>query len=296
MLDGVVKGKLKPPRIIIYGPPKIGKSTLGADAPAPIFVTTEDGADGLESLPQFPRAETWAALMGSVRKVADEKHDYKTVVIDTINGAAELCAMHVCATKFKGDWGPAGFGSFGQGLAATSVEMRELLPLLDKCRARGMTVLLLAHAGVSTVRDPVLGDYQKWAPDLDRRIWARVSAWVDVILRADYEVAITEGRDGKRAVHSDSTRVLIASGSAAEEAGARVGYELPERMPLAWSSIAEAIGKESKNVALLARLSTMKSEDQTKACNYLGIASIDEIKKADKAKVAVLLNKLSKGV
>ena len=38
----------KPPRIVIYGVPGIGKTSLAAEFPDPIFVQTEEGTGNLE--------------------------------------------------------------------------------------------------------------------------------------------------------------------------------------------------------------------------------------------------------
>ena len=44
LLDNIKRGKEnKPPRLFIYGQEGVGKSTVGAAAPNPIFVQTEDG-------------------------------------------------------------------------------------------------------------------------------------------------------------------------------------------------------------------------------------------------------------
>ncbi|MCL2120125.1 MAG: ATP-binding protein [Planctomycetaceae bacterium] len=37
--------KQQPPRLLIYGSEGVGKSTLAAKAPNPIFIPTEDGLD-----------------------------------------------------------------------------------------------------------------------------------------------------------------------------------------------------------------------------------------------------------
>ena len=38
----------KPPRMVIYGVPGIGKTSLAAEFPDPIFIQTEEGAGNLE--------------------------------------------------------------------------------------------------------------------------------------------------------------------------------------------------------------------------------------------------------
>jgi len=291
MLEGIVRGKRQPPRIVVYGPPKVGKSTLGADTPAPVFITTEEGVDNLP-VDQFSVAVNWLSFLANVKKVAEGKHDYRTLVIDTINGAADLAAESVCQEMFGGDWGPKGFGGYARGWAAVSESMRELLPMLDACRSRGMVVLLLAHTGVTTVKNPVSGDYQKFTPDLDKRVWAKLIAWADIILRADYEYSKAE-IDGQRRIVSNSTRILYASGSAVEDAGTRVGFSLPETLPLSWASIEENLGQDAaigKDIA--ARWNLFSSEQAAKALAYLGISDVEEIDGADFAKAKVVLNRL----
>jgi ABC-type iron transport system FetAB ATPase subunit len=47
-LKSISKNVAKPPRIAIYGPPGIGKTTFAAGAPNPVFILTEDGLGDLE--------------------------------------------------------------------------------------------------------------------------------------------------------------------------------------------------------------------------------------------------------
>lgn len=289
----VIGGKKLPPRIVFYGPPKVGKSTFASESPAPVFVGTEDGVDNIP-VPQYPRATSWPELLENVREIANEKHEYKSIVIDTLNGAAELASQHVCQKVFAGDWGPKGFASFGQGWAATSEEMRQLQSILDACRARGMYVILLAHTGLTTVRNPIQGEYSKFAPDVDRRVWARFQGWADMILRADFDYTVITRREGtKGQAIGTSQRVIFAVGSAAEDAGCRVGYELPEKLPLSWEAFQLALGGTA-SLADEARTlwPALTSEEQSKALGFLGIASINDIGKAQAQKLAQIVNRL----
>ena len=72
------------PRIMLYGVEGIGKSTFAAYSPKPIFILTEDG---LGSLPaqHFPLAKNVASVMAAITTLYDEKHDYKTVVLDSLD-------------------------------------------------------------------------------------------------------------------------------------------------------------------------------------------------------------------
>lgn len=293
MLKTIRKGRKAPPRACIYGPPKVGKSQFGASWCQDVngvFIPTEDGIDGVD-VDRFPRPTTWTDFIAAVEAVATGDHDYKLVVIDTLYGAAELAAQHVCETMFGSDWGPKGFGSYGQGLAATSEEMRRLLPLLDKCRERGMAVLLLAHTGVQSVKNPVDGDYQKFTPDVDRRIWARFAAWCDIIGRAEFEHTILK-RDGVGAGKAigASVRVVHFAGSAAEDAGTRVGFELPAKLPLSYEAFRDALGDSSETTSEVQQLWALLTADEAKATlKWLGVSNLEQ---ASPAKLRQLLNRL----
>lgn len=288
-LKAITQGRKLPPRMVLYGPPKIGKSTFGAESERPIFVPTEDGIDNV-TVDRFPRVNTWADLVANLESVASDEHEYQTLVLDTLNGAAELASQHVCETKFGGDFGPKGYSSFGQGIAATSEEMRRLLPILDRCRERGLMVLLLAHTGIQSVKNPIDGDYQKFTPDVDRRVWARFAAWADIIARVEFEHTVVRRGEGSGKAVGSSTRVVRFTGSAAEDAGCRVGFDLPDRLPLSFQAFRDALGDSSETTSEVAQLwSLLSPEEVKKTLAWLGVADLQH---ATPAKLRQLLNRL----
>lgn len=296
MLKGITKGIKRPPRIVLYGPPGIGKSSFGANAPAPVFVLTEDGIDNIP-VDRFPKAESWPALLEYVTSIASEEHSFRTIVLDTLNGAVELAAQHICQTQFGGQWAPMKgkecFLSYGNGWSATAEECRKLLIQLDRCRERGMTVLLLAHTGVQTVKNPIEGDYQRYAPDVDKRVWQVFCAWADIVGRADYEYTIIKGQGfAKGRAVGTSSRIVHFAGSAAEEAKARVGFELPETLPLSWPDFEAELGNDSVTLAAVLDLwHLLAADEQTKTMSWLGSKRIED---ADVQKLRQVLNKLRK--
>jgi len=73
----IVTGKIqRAQRVCFYGVESVGKTTLAAKAPAPLFLDVENGTSHLD----IPRVATptWAALNEAVRELATEKHDFKT--------------------------------------------------------------------------------------------------------------------------------------------------------------------------------------------------------------------------
>ena len=74
---------LAPPRIMVYGPHGLGKTTFGASSPNPIFILTEDGLGRLEA-DHFPLATKFSDVQESLKALQGE-HDFQTVVIDSLD-------------------------------------------------------------------------------------------------------------------------------------------------------------------------------------------------------------------
>ena len=77
----------KPQLIIIMGDPGAGKTTLAAKAPKPLFISTDGNATkiGLDAI----NVKSPEDIADSI-KVATDAKDYETVVIDTIEGFADI--------------------------------------------------------------------------------------------------------------------------------------------------------------------------------------------------------------
>ena len=90
LLEQVHSGRRhRPPRMLIYGTEGIGKSTLAAEAPNPIFVPTEDGLDQIEC-DSFPLAQSFDDVLAYLKTLAAEDHEYQTVVIDSADWLERL--------------------------------------------------------------------------------------------------------------------------------------------------------------------------------------------------------------
>lgn len=76
-----------PRLVIVMGAPGAGKTTLAAKAPKPLFISTDGNATkiGLDALNVKTPQDFSEAL-----QVASAAKDYETVVIDTIEGVADL--------------------------------------------------------------------------------------------------------------------------------------------------------------------------------------------------------------
>ena len=277
----------QPSRLIIYGTEGVGKSSIGASASRPVFQMTR-GETGLLPLldsgripptPHFPEILTWSELLDATNLLIDQPHDYRTLVVNTLNGAERLCHEHVCRRDYGGRWGRDGFTSFMQGYDVALADWREYLDRLDRLRAtRRMGIIALAHSRISTFKNPEGADYDRFVPDLHMKTWALTHKWADAVIFLNYETFVDSDRTELRGKgKGGSRRKLYTQRTAAFDAKNRHG--LPAEIDggrsaaEAWLNLATAM-KAAKtatpstiNPATVAEVPTESSQSDTETCN-----------------------------
>ncbi|WP_168565124.1 ATP-binding protein [Crateriforma spongiae] len=235
----------KPPRVLLYGIEGIGKSTFGSQAPKPVFIQTEDGLDEIDC-DRFPLAGALNDVMAALITLRDEKHDYQSVVIDSLDWMErliwdKLCQQYGVESIEKVD------GGYARGYTHALSLWREVLDILNVLRSRGMVVVLIAHSKVERFEDPESSPYDRYSPRLHKHAAALVKEWTDAVLFATRKLR-TQTEDGgfnrKRtiahAVGKDGgERVIRAYGSPSCVAKNR--YGISEELPLSWSAFVSAI-------------------------------------------------------
>lgn len=238
VLGNIVKGRVaKPIRILLYGVEGIGKSTFGAASPSPIFIGSEDGTSELD-VARFPQPQKWEEALDAIHQLTVEAHDYKTLVIDTLDWLEPLCWEVVC--ERGGHSGIEDFG-YGKGYVAAVDEWRVFLARLERLRqAKGMHVIMLAHSWIKPFKNPEADDYDRYELKLHAKSGGLLKEWCDVVLFANYET-FTKKSKNERAKGVDSgARVIHTQRRAAWDAKNR--YDLPESMPLDFPTFIEAVG------------------------------------------------------
>lgn len=201
MLQSIQKGRIQAPRrTLIYGVHGVGKSTFGAMADKPVFITTEEGANDIDC-DRFPLAEKYADVLGSLASLYTDEHSYETVVIDSLDWLERLIWAEVCRKRGADSIEDVGYG---KGYIIALAQWREVLAGLDAVRAqRGMSVILIAHAAIEKFANPETETYDRYAPRLQKHASALVQEWADEVLFAGYRVhtkSTDEGFNRKRAV------------------------------------------------------------------------------------------------
>lgn len=240
-LASVIRGKqVRPPRLVIYGAEGVGKSTFGAGCPSPILIPTEDGAAHLEC-DKFPLVTSYAEFMGAVGSVAQEEHQYQTVVIDTADWLERLVWADVCRKEGKENIEDFGYG---KGYVVVLNHWKEVLTALDYLRdERGMAVVLLAHAKIEKFNDPESDGYDRYTLKLNKHADAMVREWADAVLFAHKKQRVEKIGEGPMAklkakpVGKDGgERVLRCTSGPAAVAKNRFG--IAGEIPMTWDAFA----------------------------------------------------------
>jgi hypothetical protein len=218
-----------PPRILIYGPEKMGKTTLASEFPAPVFIQTEDGASGSLELDSFGVLESFPEVLDAMGALATSDHAFQTVVIDSLSELEKLIWREVCT---RNNWQSIEQPGFGKGYVETDYVWAEFIEAFNYLRnKRGMTIVLIGHSVTDRFDDPETQSYSRYTIDLHKRAMAIVTREVDAILLVKKDVTIkTEQPGGKGRARADGgdTRWIYAQGRPAFQAGNR--YDMPEKV------------------------------------------------------------------
>lgn len=209
----------RPPRILLCGVSKIGKSTFAAGAPKPIFlpIKGEEGIDALD-VARFPTAESFDDMMESLGELAENEHVFETVVIDSLSTLQPLIWAKTCIGGGKKGEDVASIegvgGGWGKGYIEALNYWRQLLSTLDYLRAeRNMGCVLISHVVVKAFSDPGGENYDTWEMDLHKSAVATIERWSDAILFANSKVFTKVTDAGSKVVTEKGPKVRKAIAS-----------------------------------------------------------------------------------
>lgn len=133
----------------VFGPPKVGKTTLAKDMNA-LIVACEDGTRALTGA-YVQKARNWADIRALMRFCKDPKmkERYKSIAIDTVDVCASYCEKYVCAqldiqTLGEGGWSKNGWTVF----------KKEFEEVFRTIAMEGYAVLFISHDKTEEITRP----------------------------------------------------------------------------------------------------------------------------------------------
>lgn len=246
----ITKGKQKSAiRLVGYGAEGIGKSTFASQFPEPVFIDVEGGTKQLD-VARFPTPENWSTLLEEIDAVIAEPDICQTLVIDTIDRAETLLLSQLLKEGGCDSIEKYG-GGYGKGYTALQERfLKDFLNRLDRLIAKGVNVVLLAHAQMRKLESPEDPPYDRWELKVSKKVAPIVKEWADILLFMNYEVMVVEENNRAKA-KGKAKRKMHANHRPTYDAKNR--YGLPDDMDLSFEPLREIYEgtvpiREEKNV------------------------------------------------
>lgn len=242
-------------KVVIYGPEGIGKTTLAAAFPDPLFLDLEGGTSQLDTK-RLPRPRTWTDLLAYLAAVASGEVLCKTIVIDTADEAERMCCAELCT---KNGWESIESPGYGKGFTQAAEKFQLLL---ESCREIvelcGINVVLVSHAMMRKFERPdESGAYDRFELKLSKKVAPLVKEWCDMLLFCDYEIDVLQDSKTKKYKARGGKRVIRTTHAPTWDAKNRFG--LADVLPLEFASIAECIPGGKKKAEPKKKAGTKKS-------------------------------------
>lgn len=240
----ITTGKIvRPVKTVIYGTEGVGKSTLAAAFPEPLFIDVEGGTSQLD-VRRVDASGTWMEVLGVVTEVLRDPSVCRTLVLDTADAAESLCIRHILQ-KYNQKSIEA-FG-YGKGYTYIGEEWQSLMATLDKVIDAGIHVVLIAHARQRKIELPdQAGAFDHWEMKVSRQVAPLLKEWADLLLFCNYKTfVVTTDKHSKKA--QGGKRVMYTSHNPVYDAKNR--YGLPEEIDLSFEGLKGIFGETKKRVS-----------------------------------------------
>jgi len=214
--------------ILIYGPPKVGKTTWASGFPNGIFLASESGHNAVEIFKVD--IDRWETFLDACKELSGGKHKFENVIIDTIDNVWDLCRQYICQKHQIEHESELPYGR-GYGLI-----VNEFTRVLNKLSMLPYGLVMISHADTQEIETRV-GKRNKVVPSLKDKPRKLILGMTDIILYCDME----SGADSEKTPFS--RRIMHTQPSPFYEAGDRTG-RLPDVIDLDFTKFLQAFNQD----------------------------------------------------
>lgn len=220
----------RPVIMTLFGEGGMGKTTLAAMMPKPVFIRTEDGTASLagnEGVALFPLASRSQDVFDAIEALASQPHDYKTLVLDSITQLATLIESEIVAADPKAKSINQAGGGYGAGYN-TAAEMHRKVREWAGALAydKGMNIVFIGHADTETMDLPDYDPYARYTIRMHKKSIPHYTDNVDLVGFIRLKTYLTGSGEKKRAV-STADREIICHPQASSVTKNRFGIDKP---------------------------------------------------------------------
>ena len=150
----------------IYGPAKVGKTTLCSHFPGALLLAFEKGYNAIPGIYAYP-IEKWSQLKEVVRelKKPEVKEKYKTIIIDTVDWAGTACEKYICNQLGIENIGDGGWSNNGW-----SKYKREFEDTFRTITMQGYALVFISHDQEKTFKRKDGTEYNMTVPTAQKSI------------------------------------------------------------------------------------------------------------------------------
>ena len=200
--------------VTLCGDSGMGKTSLAATFPKPIFIRAEDG---MQAIPVATRPDA-LPLIASVDQLWEQlnalihdEHTYQTIVIDSVTALERLFMAHVLATdatKAKSiNQAMGGYGAGTSAIAAMHGRVRKACGIMTE--KRGMNAVFIAHADLEAMKLPDQDDYMRYSLRLPSKSLPPYVDDVDVVGFLKQQMVVMGDEGERKMARGSGSRELV---------------------------------------------------------------------------------------
>lgn len=223
-------------KIWLYGPPKIGKTTLAASFPGVWFLATERGQDWI-TVREPTYIESWNHFLqvcSAIDKARPTKfadgEPIRTIAIDTFDGLFKMCFDQVCS-----DMGVSDPGEIPHGGGWSKLD-REISRVMSK-----VAMWPYGHIWISHERSKEVKAKGRKYDRAEPNVGAAGARWcnqaADLILHATMDEIVVKDSKGQPTGEIREQRILELHPSTSAVAGGRMADRLPPVIDLSYDAL-----------------------------------------------------------
>ena len=209
----------------IYGAPKCGKTTLASQMEKPLLLAFEPGYHTLGGI--IPQDITsWAEMKQVYRqlKMPEVQQLYRSIIIDTIDIAADRCKKYICNQNGIEDLGDLGYG---KGWTKFKDEFNEVFRGLTQL---GYSVFFIGHDKTEMIDNPDGTKTMRIRPNMSNSVKTVIAGMADIYGYAHHK-------------HAGEMSVLtLRDSSGTIECGCRFKH-IPNEITLGYKNLVNAINE-----------------------------------------------------
>lgn len=234
-----ISKSLRSKSCLIFGSPKVGKSTWAAGAEKVLFFNFENGTEFLPLETEPIPIQKWTEFKAYLKQLRDPEIQkmFSVLVIDTVTIAAQLCEKYICLQNNVEHVKDIPWGA-GYSMPAT-----EFFNVFHEISMMGYGIIFLAHTKTqySEYVDEKGEKIQQVTADVDKRIFSILNGMCDIIGYAEKQYD---------PINKTMNRVLYVDADAPDKVtGGRCAQYFPKMIPLNYKIFEEELEKAVVKIA-----------------------------------------------